>query len=147
MTLSELLEELKGIDPDTWDVVVRGIPLKPFCQYFTFDRCGQRAHQYPDVYLSFSQMERDVALGWLQCCLQRACERRGRPVVLSFDCDPDHPQTWVAEICDGKGALLGMAVGHESPSEALLTAYIAAIREEDKHVNNTCNNKGNDGTL
>ena len=51
MTLSELLEELKAADPDTWDVVVRGIPLKPFCQYFTFDRCGQRAHQYPDVYL------------------------------------------------------------------------------------------------
>ena len=76
MTLSELLEELKQVDPDTWDVIVRGIPLKPFCQYFTLDRCGQRAHQYPDAYLPFSQMERDVALGWLQCCLQRACEKQ-----------------------------------------------------------------------
>jgi len=53
-------------------------------------------------------------------------------LILSFDCDPDHPQTWVAEICDGKGALLGMAVGHESLSEALLAAYIAAVRAEAK---------------
>ena len=90
MTPSEHLGELKGIDPETRDAIVCGIPLKPFCQYFTFDRCGQRAHQYQDVYLPFSQMEKDVALLWLQGCVQRACERRGWPLVLSFDCDPGH---------------------------------------------------------
>lgn len=96
MTLSELLVELKAVDPDTADDI----------------------GDYPDFII--------------QGCLQRACERRGWPLILSFDCDPDHPQTWVAEICDGKGALLGMAVGHESLSEALLAAYVAAVKEEKR---------------
>ena len=43
MTLSELLDELNGIDPETRDAIVCCIPLKPFCQYFTFDRLGNLA--------------------------------------------------------------------------------------------------------
>ena len=103
MTLFELLDELEQVDLETY--------RKWFNDY--------------DV-LGLDQWQLDS----LQGCIQRACERRGWPVVLSFDCDPDHPQTWVAEICDGKGALLGMAVGHESLSEALLAAYVAAVKEE-----------------
>lgn len=104
MTLTELLEELKQVDPETY--------RKWFNDY--------------DV-LGLDQWQLDS----LQGCIQRACERRGWPVVLSFDCDPDHPQTWVAEICDG-WALLGMAVGRESPAEALLAAYVAAVKKEEK---------------
>ena len=104
MTLPDLLEELKQVDPETY--------RKWFNDY--------------DV-LGLDQWQLDS----LQGCIQRACERRGWPVVLSFDCDPDHPHTWVAEICDG-WALLGMAVGHESPSEALLAAYVAAVKKEKR---------------
>ena len=104
MTLFELLDELKRVDLETY--------RKWFNDY--------------DI-LGLDQWQ----LGSLQGCIQRACERRGWPVVLSFDCDPDHPHTWVAEICDG-WALLGMAVGHESPAEALLSAYIAAVKEEKR---------------
>ena len=131
MTLSELLEELKAADPDTWDVVVRGIPLKPFCQYFTFDRCGQRAHQYPDVYLPFSQMERDVALAWLQGCIQRACEKRECWEVSVWWKD----NKWVALIrLPGGYTNINQMFAEESdsPAEALLAAYIAAVKEEKR---------------
>lgn len=135
MTPPELLEELKQVDPDTWDVVVRGIPLKPFCQYFTFDRCGQRAHQYPDVYLPFSQMERDVALAWLQCCLQRACERRGWGLVIERSKDSG-PYEWSAYTGheEPPGAFRaayswGIRYYGGSAAEALLAAYVAAIKE------------------
>ncbi len=104
MTLSELLEELERVDLETY--------RKWFNDY--------------DI-LGLDQWQLDS----LQGCIQRACERRGWPVVLSFDFDSDHPQTWVAKICDG-WALLGMAVGHESPAEALLAAYMAAVKEEKR---------------
>lgn len=138
MTLSELLEGLKQVDPDTWDVVVRGIPLKPFCQYFTFDRCGQRAHQYPDVYLPFSQMERDVALAWLQGCIQRACERRGWGLVIERSKDSG-PYEWSAYTGheEPPGAFRaayswGIRYYGGSAAEALLAAYVAAIKEEKR---------------
>jgi len=135
MTLSELLEELKQVDPDTWDVIVRGIPLKPFCQYFTLDRCGQRAHQYPDAYLPFSQMERDVALLWLQGCLQRACERRGWWLVIERSKDSG-PYEWSAYTGheEPPGAFraaysCGIRYYGGSAAEALLAAYVAAVKE------------------
>ena len=137
MTLSELLEELKGIDPDTWDVIVRGIPLKPFCQYFTLDRCGQRAHQYPDAYLPFSQMERDVALSWIQGCIQRACERhgweleqnyrtRGRNGVL-----PKNMRHYAVVTSWDNDVHTYHGMGN-SATKALLAAYIAAVKKEKR---------------
>lgn len=114
MTLSELLVELKAVDPDTADDIGDIVNVISIMSNGSFSSDAY----YPDFII--------------QGCLQRACERRGWPLILSFDCDPDHPQTWVAEICDGKGALLGMAVGHESLSEALLAAYVAAVKAEGK---------------
>ena len=35
MTLSELLEGLKQIDPEEWEIIMHGIPLTPMSQYFT----------------------------------------------------------------------------------------------------------------
>ena len=104
MTLPELLDELKQVDPETY--------RKWFNDY--------------DV-LGLDQWQLDS----LQDCIQRACERRGWPLVLSFDCDPGHQKTWVAKICDG-WTLLGLSAGHASPAEALLAAYIAAVRAEAK---------------
>ena len=113
MTLSELLEELKGIDPETADDIGDIVNVISILSDGSFSSDAY----YPDFII--------------QGCLQRACERRGWPLILSFDCDPDHPQTWVAERCDG-WALLGMAVRHESPSEALLAAYVAAVKGEKR---------------
>lgn len=138
MTLSELLDGLKQVDPDTWDVVVRGIPLKPFCQYFTFDRCGQRAHQYPDVYLPFSQMERDVALAWLQGCIQRACERRGwdlRQDLWVIKMDGQNVVYHYATINKGiaeTGEPFEYEGRDKSQAESLLTAYVAAVKGEKR---------------
>ena len=138
MTLSELLEELKQVDPDTWDVIVRGIPLKPFCQYFTLDRCGQRAHQYPDAYLPFSQMERDVALIWLQGCLQRACGMR------EWDLRQDQ---WVVDIDSTNevyyysSIITGISETNRSPeyegrgksqAETLWAAYVATVKAANR---------------
>lgn len=108
MTLSELLEELKQADSETYEEV-------------------------SDLEFIGWRQPRNRALDHLQGCVQLACEKRGWPLVLSFDCDPDHPQTWVAEICDSKGALLGMAVGRNSSTVALLTAYVAAVKEKLCH--------------
>lgn len=116
MTLSELLEGLKGVDPETADDIGDIVNVISILSDGSFSSDAY----YPDFII--------------QGCLQRACERRGWPLILSFDCDPDHPQTWVAEICDGKGALLGMAVGHESPSDALLAAYVAAVKEAKEMI-------------
>ena len=136
MTLSELLEELMGLDPETWDAIVRGIPLKPFCQYFTFDRCGQIAHQYQDVYLPFSQMERDVALLWLQGRIQRACGQRGwdlRQDQWVVDIDSTNEVYYYSSIVTGISET-GRSPEYEgrgkSQAEALLAAYIAAVKEE-----------------
>ena len=111
MTLAALLEELRVVDPDQSEKLQCWIG---------------RTRQVMNLEMP---LECDLAQALIQNSIQRACERRGWPVVLSFDCDPDHPHTWVAEICDG-WALLGMAVRHESPSEALLAAYVAAVKEE-----------------
>ena len=137
MTLSELLDELNGIDPETRDAIVCCIPLKPFCQYFTFDRCGQRAHQYQDVYLPFSQMEKDVALLWLQGCIQRACERRGWEIEQNYRTrgrDGNLPKnmrhyavitSWDKDVHTYRG------MGN-SATKALLAAYVAAVKKEAK---------------
>lgn len=135
MTLSELLDELKGIDPETRDAIVCGIPLKPFCQYFTFDRCGQRAHQYQDVYLPFSQMEKDVALLWLQGCIQRACEGRGwdlRQDQWVVNLDSTDEVYYYSAIVTGISET-GRSPEYEgrgkSQAEAILAAYVA-VKEE-----------------
>ena len=137
MTLSELLAELKQVDPETWDVIVRGIPLKSFCQYFAIVHGEQIMVRSPAAYLPFSQMERDVALLWLQGCVQRACERR------EWDLRQDH---WIVKQ-DGpndvhhyatieKGiAETGQPFEYEgrgkSQAEAVLAAYVEAVNLEE----------------
>jgi hypothetical protein len=136
MTLSELLEGLKQIDPEEWEIIMHGIPLTPMSQYFTFDHGETTAHRYHSTYLPFSQMGRDVALIWLQGCLQRACEMR------EWDLRQDQ---WVIKM-DGQNVVYhyatiekGIAETGEpceyegrgkSQAEALLAAYVAAVKGE-----------------
>jgi hypothetical protein len=66
----------------------------------------------------------------IQGCIQRACEKHGWPIILAYDCDPDQPKTWEAEICNGKeNGLLGSSKGCDSPAGAILAAYLAAIKK------------------
>jgi len=135
MTLSGLLEELKQIDPEEWEIIMHGIPLTPMSQYFTFDHGETTAHRYHSTYLPFSQMERDVALTWLQGCLQRACERygweleqnyrtRGRNGVLPKNIRHYAVVTsWDNDVHTYRG------MGN-SATKALLAAYVAAVKGE-----------------
>jgi hypothetical protein len=138
MTLSELLEGLKQIDPEEWEIIMHGIPLTPMSQYFTFDHGETTAHRYHSTYLPFSQMERDVALVWLQGCLQRACEKRGWGLVVEWSKDSG-PYEWSAYTGheEPPGAFRaayswGIRYYGGSAAEALLAAYVAAIKEEKR---------------
>lgn len=138
MTISELLEGLKQIDPEEWEIIMHGIPLTPMSQYFTFDHGETTAHRYHSTYLPFSQMERDVALGWLQCCLQRACERRGWGLVIERSKDSG-PYEWSAYTGheEPPGAFRaayswGIRYYGGSAAEALLAAYVAAVKGEKR---------------
>jgi len=138
MTLAELLEELKGIDPEEWEIIMHGIPLTPMSQYFTFDHGETTAHRYHSTYLPFSQMGRDVALIWLQGCLQRACEMREWGLVIERSKDSG-PYEWSAYTGheEPPGAFRaayswGIRYYGGSAAEALLAAYVAAVKEEKR---------------
>jgi hypothetical protein len=101
MTLPDLLEELKQVDPETY--------RKWFNDY--------------DV-LGLDQWQLDS----LQGCIQRACERRGWPFHVAYY-PPEGPTApyyqayiWPALKCHTAQA--------DSAAEALLAAYIAAVKEE-----------------
>jgi hypothetical protein len=107
MTLPDLLEELKVADPETYEEIVGW-------------------HQ-----------PRNQALDHLQGCIQRACERRGWEIDQNYRTrgrDGDLPQnmrhyavvtSWDNDVHTYRG------MGN-SPAEALLMAYIAAVRGEAK---------------
>ncbi|MFA5408810.1 MAG: hypothetical protein WC343_08600 [Bacilli bacterium] len=117
MTLSELLEELKGIDPETADDIgdiVNVISIKS-------DGSFSSDAYYPDFII--------------QGCLQRAIERR-----VDYRAEKGH-ETWgmILEMGrDGPEAWIWGSNGVErsgygdSPAEALLAAYIAAVKGEKK---------------
>lgn len=127
MTLSELLEKLKVVDPE--------IEL-----------------EISDITLNLDQWSRPYEADIIQGCIQRACERRGWEIEQNYRTrgrDGDLPKnmryyavvtSWYNDVHTYRG------MGGTSAS-ALLAAYIAAVKEEDKRGNNTCNNKGNDGAL
>ena len=126
--LTALADDLRRKDPETWEKIERGIPLKPRGQYLTYDNGEIRSVQYEAAFIPFSELPAEVAMNWLQGCLQRACEKRGWPIVLAFDCNPVHPRTWEAEICNGlENGVLGSAKGCPSPAHALLAAYLQAL--------------------
>ena len=136
MTLSELLEGLKQIDPEEWEIIMHGIPLTPMSQYFTFDHGETTAHRYHSTYLPFSQMGRDVALIWLQGCLQRACEMREwdlRQDQWAVNLDSTDEVYCYSAIVTGISET-GRSPEYEgrgkSQAEALLAAYVAAVKGE-----------------
>lgn len=107
MTLTELLEELKQVDPETY--------RKWFNDY--------------DI-LGLDQWQLDS----LQGCIQRACERRGWGLVIERSKDSG-PYEWSAYTGheEPPGAFRaayswGIRYYGGSAAEALLAAYIAAVK-------------------
>ena len=109
MTLFELLDELEQVDLETY--------RKWFNDY--------------DV-LGLDQWQLDS----LQGCIQRACERRKWGMVIEWSMDGG-PYEWSAYIGHEEPpgafkAAYSWSVRYygDSPAEALLAAYIAAVKEE-----------------
>ena len=106
MTLAALLEELKVADPETYEEI----------SHLEFVGWHQPRNQ---------------ALDHLQGCIQRACERRGDWEVSVWWKD----NKWVALIRLPGGYTdphKVFAEESDSAAEALLAAYIAAVRAEAK---------------
>ena len=109
MTLSELLEELKEVDPKLYDDI---------------------SH----LELIGWQQPRNQAMDHLQGCIQRACERREWDLRQDqWVIKQDGPNTVYHYATIEKGiAETGQPFEYEgrgkSQAEALLAAYIAAVR-------------------
>ena len=124
MTLSELLEELKGIDPETYEAL-RNCPI--YCSgegALTVNLLESRNHV--------------LVADALQGCIQRACERREWHWLVCMDCwregEYRAEMSIISESCISdmvEITTIAMKWG-DSATEALLAAYIAAVREEAK---------------
>ena len=113
MTLSELLEELKVADPETYEEI----------SHLEFVGWHQPRNQ---------------ALDHLQGCIQRACERREWHWLVCMDCwregEYRAEMSIISESCISdmvEITTIAMKWG-DSAAEALLAAYIAAVRAEAK---------------
>lgn len=117
MTLSELLVELKAVDPDTADDIGDIVNVISIMSNGSFSSDAY----YPDFII--------------QGCIQRACERRGWEIDQNYRTrgrDGDLPKnmryyavvtSWYNDVHTYRG------MGGTSAS-ALLAAYIAAVKEE-----------------
>ena len=120
MTLAALLKELKGIDPDTADDIGDIVNVISIMSNGSFSSDAY----YPDFII--------------QGCIQRACERREWTWNICKQ-TPEEEKSHYAEICEIGPGYDGDYYNqyHESgitwkeansPAEALLGAYITAIK-------------------
>ena len=114
MTLSELLEELKGIDPETADDIGDIVNVISILSDGSFSSDAY----YPDFII--------------QGCLQRACERRRWTLTLEYVSWYAPMRRWHAYISTGPRGCDTKDTAADSAAEALLAAYIAAVKEEKR---------------
>lgn len=112
MTLAALLEELKEVDAKTYDDI---------------------SH----LELIGWQQPRNRAMDHLQGCIQRACEKREWHWTIMKDPYQDGYRAEIAVVSESHLSdhicIDDLAIKcATSPAEALLAAYIAAVREEAK---------------
>jgi hypothetical protein len=112
MTLAALLEELKEVDAKTYDDI---------------------SH----LELIGWQQPRNQAMDLLQGCIQRACERREWHWTIMKDPYQDGYRAEIAVVSESHLSdhicIDDLAIKcATSPAEALLAAYIAAVRGEAK---------------
>lgn len=132
MALTKDLARLKELDIATWKRVVRGMPLQPCGQYVAYDGGEVTAHQYKEAYILFEQMLPEVAMAWLQHCLQEAivARRDGRTHWSYSQFGEDgHYAAIIHRIIgeyptEERRRHYGKA---DAPAAALLAAYLNAI--------------------
>ncbi len=118
MTLAALLEELREVDPGEWDNLTMWNVNK----------------ELPET--------SPLSMFIIQGCIQRACERRGWTWRV-FKQAPDNEKSHCGEIGEIAPGYCGdcreqcheyciASIEADSPVEALLTAYIAAVKEEKR---------------
>ena len=123
MTLSELLVELKAVDPDTVDDIGDIVNVISILS----DGSSSSDAYYPDFII--------------QGCIQRACERRGWTWRV-FKQTPDNEKSHCGEIGEVAPGYEGYcyeqyheycmaSVEMNSAAEALLAAYVAAVKGEE----------------
>lgn len=120
MTLAALLEELKVADPETYEDIGDIANVISILSDGSFSSDAY----YPDFIV--------------QGCVQRACERREWHWLVCMDCWREGEYraeiSIISESCISSMVEvneIAMKWGN-SPAEALLVAYIAAVREEAK---------------
>ena len=126
------LNLLREKEPATWEKIARGLPMIPHHTYYTYDVVNgtKTAHQDDRAWIPFNELPPEVALAWLQAVLQDAiqtkidytAQRIKHTWSYSIICDLDGIVAWV-HASDEEYIGVG-----DSPAEALLAAYLEAIR-------------------
>ena len=123
MTLSELLVELKQVDPETYEALRNYPPDVSGDEALSVDLPGSR--------------NQTLCEDAIQGCIQRACERYGWELEQNYRTrgrDGDLPKnmrhyavvtSWNRDVHTYRG------VGN-SATKALLAAYVAAVKEENR---------------
>ena len=119
MTLSELLVELKAVDPDTADDIGDIVNVISIMSDGSFSSDAY----YPDFII--------------QGCIQRACERRGWEIDQNYRTrgrDGDLPKNmrYYAVVTSWDNDVHTYRGMGNSATEALLAAYVAAAKEEKR---------------
>jgi hypothetical protein len=116
--MNQLLEQLREKDPETYERLQIGFESLDI--YIEDDKF----HVIVDETIAAAGKP---AVWIIQAVLQEAITSRGHALILSYDCDPDSPKTWEAEICDSENAKREGSGRGGSPAGALLKAYVEAI--------------------
>jgi hypothetical protein len=114
MTLAALLEELRGADPEQSEKLQCWIDC---------------IREVIDLELP---SECYLVQAMIQHSIQRACERRGWTLTLEYVMWYSPMRRWHAYISTGPRSCDTKDTASDSAAEALLAAYIAAVREETK---------------
>jgi hypothetical protein len=113
MSIPALLTRLHACDPACYEDIRR--------------RCIISLKGLLIAWDSMEQTQRENYEDVIQGCCQKSIAAKGWPVILSLDCNPDHPKTWGVEICNGtENGAIGKVEGCGSPAIALLEAYCMA---------------------
>lgn len=103
-----------------------GIPLKPLGQYRSYDRGQITVHQLQDAYIPAGELRPEVALAWLQACVQDAI--RARKWLATVHAKSDESNHRCLARLDSEDDEIETVVEYGSTeAEALCLAYLEAI--------------------
>ena len=115
--MNQLLEQLRAKDPETY-AKYDSLELATYKQY---DDYG-----HTEEYIYADDLIEAARAAWLQAVLQEAISSRGWASTLTYN-PPDGPEAphWSAHIWPDEHCQMSHKA--DSPAEALLAAYVAAL--------------------